>query len=150
MLASPKVLASLDISEFTETDLFTDIPEVVSATRLPQRLTEAPASITVIDREQINASGATRITDLFRLVPGMQVFHVTRNQSGVAYHGVSDNFPNRMEVMVDGRSIYLPLLSTVGWKPLALSWMTSTVSRWCAAPTCPPRAPTPFWDRSTS
>lgn len=119
-LASPLALASEDISEFTEADLFADIPEVVSATRLPQRLTEAPASITVIDREQIDVSGATRIADLLRLVPGMQVFHVTRNQSGVAYHGVSDNFPNRMEVMVDGRSIYLPLLSTVAWETIGL------------------------------
>ncbi|MDI3323915.1 TonB-dependent receptor [Pontibacterium granulatum] len=120
LLANPLALAGEDISEFTEADLFADIPEVVSATRLPQRLTEAPASITVIDREQIEASGATRIADLFRLVPGMQVFHVTRNQSGVAYHGVSDNFPNRMEVMIDGRSIYLPLLSTVAWETIGL------------------------------
>lgn len=119
-LASPLVLANEDFSDFTEADLFADIPEVISATRLPQRLTETPASITIIDREQIDASGATQIVDLLRLVPGMQVFHVTRNQSAATYHGVSDNFPNRMEVMVDGRSIYLPLLSTVAWETIGL------------------------------
>lgn len=107
-------------ADFSEQDLFTDIPEVISATRLSQRLTEAPASITIIDRNTIEASGATRIPDLFRLVPGMQVYHVTRNQSAVTYHALSDNFPNRLEVMIDGRSIYLPLLSTVAWETIGI------------------------------
>lgn len=119
-LAAPLTFASDGVTDFTEADLFADIPEVLSATRLPQRLTEAPAAITIIDREMIDASAATRIPDLLRLVPGMQVFHVSRNQTGVTYHGVSDNFPNRMEVMIDGRSIYLPLLSTVAWETIGI------------------------------
>ncbi|MGB1702157.1 MAG: outer membrane receptor protein, partial [Cycloclasticus sp.] len=49
----------------------TDIPVVLSATRLAQPQTEAPASITVIDRALIEASGATEVAELFRLVPGM-------------------------------------------------------------------------------
>jgi hypothetical protein len=37
----------------TEIDVFDDIPVVNAGTRLEQRLTEVPASITIIDREMI-------------------------------------------------------------------------------------------------
>lgn len=116
---SPFALAQ-ELPGFTEEDLFADIPEVISATRLSQKLTETPAAITIIDREQINASGAINISDLFRLVPGFQSYHVTRNKMAVNYHGQGGPFPNRMEVMIDGRSIYLPLLSTVAWESIGI------------------------------
>lgn len=106
---------------FSELDYLTDIPQVVSATRLPQHLTKAPAAITIIDRAMIDAAPVLRVEDLFRLVPGMQALSVTRNSTMVTYHGVADNFPDNLEVMVDGRSIYLPFLSTVDWSGLGLS-----------------------------
>ncbi|MBY4677551.1 TonB-dependent receptor plug domain-containing protein [Marinobacterium arenosum] len=106
---------------FTEQDYLSDIPEVISATRMSQKLTQAPAAITIIDQETIRAAGVIEVTDLFRLVPGMQAFNVAHNKFGVTYHGVSDNFPTKLEVMVDGRSIYLPLLSTVDWGSLGLA-----------------------------
>ncbi|MFC6671301.1 TonB-dependent receptor plug domain-containing protein [Marinobacterium aestuariivivens] len=117
--------ATAGADEFTlalsEADFYADIPDVVSATRMPQKLTEAPASISIIDREMIRASGAINIPDLFRLVPGFQAYHVNSNKFGVTYHGASDDHPRRLEVMVDGRSVYLPLLSTVDWNSLGLA-----------------------------
>jgi iron complex outermembrane receptor protein len=110
-----------DQAMFSEADFYAVIPEVVSATRITQKLTEAPASISLIDRDMIRASGALNIPDLLRLVPGFQAFHVNANKFGATYHGVSDDFPRRLEVLVDGRSIYLPLLSTVDWNSLGLS-----------------------------
>lgn len=107
--------------EFTEEDIFIDIPTVISATRQRQKLTETPVAITVIDQEIIKASGALKITELFQFVPGMQVYNPTVNTPAVSYHGVSDNNPGRMEVMLNGHSIYLPLLSTVSWETLGLA-----------------------------
>ncbi|MGB0468484.1 MAG: TonB-dependent receptor plug domain-containing protein [Pontibacterium sp.] len=121
LLVTPSVQASDELPAFTESDLFADIPEITSATRLSQKLTETPAAITIIDREQIEASAATKISDLLRLVPGMQAYHVSHNKSAASYHGLSDDFPGRMEVMVDGRSIYIPLLSTVIWETIGIS-----------------------------
>lgn len=118
------VSASTDVlpaSLFTEEDYLSDIPEVVSATRISQKLTEVPAAITLIDRDTIDTAGVIEAVDLFRLVPGMQVFHVSTNKFGATYHGLSDNFPRSLEVMVDGRSIYLPMLSTVDWGSLGLT-----------------------------
>ena len=104
-----------------EQDFLVDIPEVTSATRLPQKLTETPASVSVIDRKTIIASGARTIPDLMRLVPGFQSFHASANKFATTYHGASDDFPNRLEVMIDGRSVYLPLLATVDWTSLGIS-----------------------------
>ncbi|QEW05415.1 TonB-dependent receptor plug domain-containing protein [Nitrincola iocasae] len=103
-----------------EADFLADIPVVSVASRLKQNLHNTPASVTVLDRATISASGAQTLPDLLRLVPGFQVFHVNANKLGASYHGMNDEFPNQLEVMVNGRSVYLPLLSTVIWTSLGL------------------------------
>ena len=117
----PQVHADSELADFTEEDLFIDIPQVFSATRQTQKLTEAPAAITIINAEEIKAIGALKITDIFRMVPGMQSYHVTANKSSASYHGMSDDHPGRMEVMINGHSVYLPLLSTVAWETFGIS-----------------------------
>lgn len=105
----------------TEADYLDDIPIIFSATRLPQKIDEAPASVTIIDRSMIEASSALTITDLLRLVPGMQSYNTATNTFAASYHGLSDKFPPRMEVMLDGHSIYIPLFSTVLWDTLPIT-----------------------------
>jgi len=103
-----------------EEDFFAELPLVVTASRLPQEKTELPASVTVIDREMIEASGAVEIPDLFRLVPGFQVGHFDGSRTAVTYHGVSDEYARRMQVLVDGRSVYMPATGGVEWRDLPL------------------------------
>ncbi len=100
---------------------FQDIPVVLSATRLSQPVSESPAAITVIDREMIEASGAIEIPDLFKLVPGFQVGHANGRTSVVTYHGLTDSYARRMQVLVDGRSVYTPLFGGVQWQDLPLA-----------------------------
>ncbi|MEH6824233.1 MAG: TonB-dependent receptor [Motiliproteus sp.] len=104
----------------TEADQLVDIPLVSSATRLLQHRSEAPASITVIDREMIDASGAQEIPDLFRLVPGFQVYQVNGHKFGVSTHSPGEGHPGRLEVMIDGRSVYLAAFSAVDWRSLGV------------------------------
>lgn len=104
----------------TEQDLLGDIPTITSVTGLDQRISDSPASITIIDRDLIRTSGVVHLADIFRLVPGMQVYHVNGNRFAVTAHGMSNEFPSRLEVRVDGRSVYLPLLSTIEWSSLGL------------------------------
>jgi iron complex outermembrane receptor protein len=106
---------------FTEEDIFIDIPQVFSATRQTQKLTEAPASITILSQKDIRAMGAMQITDVLRMVPGMQSYNVVANRSAATYHGMSDDHPGRMEVMINGHSVYLPLLSTVAWETIGIT-----------------------------
>ncbi len=104
----------------TEQDLLSDMPVVSSVTGLDQRTADTPASITIIDRQMIRTSGAVELADVFRLVPGIQVYHVNGNRFGVSMHGQTDEFPQRLEVQIDGRSVYLPMLSTIVWTSLGL------------------------------
>jgi len=118
-------LVSLNIradgsSNFTENDFLGDIPVVSAVSRFEQRIDKAPASVTIIDRELIMLSGAQNIPELFRLVPGFQSYYVSGNRFGVSYHGFGEEFPNQMEVMVDGRSVYESLFSSVHWSTLGI------------------------------
>lgn len=100
--------------------------EVTSVSRLAQPLSEAPAAVTVIDRQTIRASGAWDLADLFRLVPGMYVAYNTgdtySSTSTVSFHGITDAYARRMQVLVDGRTVYSPLFGGALWSdiPLAL------------------------------
>lgn len=104
----------------SEQEFLQEFPVVLSASRLSQPLSEAPNAVTVIDREMIRASGFRTIADLFRLVPGMYVGYENGHTPIVAYHGSTDKYSRRMQVLVDGRSIYLPPLSMVNWTDLPL------------------------------
>lgn len=98
-----------------------ELPTVLSATRLKQAPAEVPGSMTVIDRELIRASGARSIPELMRLVPGMHVGYRRGNQVNLNYHGTNVTEARRLQVLVDGRSVYRPGLATVDWTELALA-----------------------------
>ena len=105
----------------SEMDFFTPIPTVSMATRLPGDVLDTPASVTVIDRDLIRASTALTIPDLLRLVPGFQVAYATGALRTVTRHGVSDSVERRMEVMVNGNSVYLPTNSSVEWNLIGVA-----------------------------
>lgn len=48
-------------------------PIVVTATRMPQPLTDLVADVTIIDRATIQGSGATGVADVLARVPGIQI-----------------------------------------------------------------------------
>ncbi len=104
----------------TEEDVYGDIPMVTSGSRFEQKQAEAPVSITVIDSEMIAASGATEIHELLRFAPGFFAYSVYGNQFGVVARSPGVNFPGQLEVMVNGRSVYLTLFSTVEWSSLGI------------------------------
>lgn len=125
LFALSTVLAGASGKAFADTDLFfSELPTVASISRLPQRQADAPASVTVIDRAMIRASGARSLSDVFRLVPGFQTHAASDAPARVNYHGVADNDHSpRAQVLVDGRSLHSPLFrSGVNWAliPIAL------------------------------
>lgn len=88
---------------------FSEMPIVASVSRLPQRLADAPTSVTVIDREMIRSLPIRDLNDVFRLVPGFQTYPNTTEAGRVTYHGLTDEeFSPRLQVLVDGRSMYSP------------------------------------------
>ncbi len=105
----------------TESDFLDDLPVVLSASRLSQPVSEAPAAVTVIDQDMIRASGFRDIPELLRLVPGFSVAYTRDNTWALGYHGMGDAYSRRLQVLVDGRSIYSPHFGAVYWSDLPLS-----------------------------
>jgi iron complex outermembrane receptor protein len=104
----------------TEDDLLADIHLVSSVTHMNQALSQTPAAVTIIDRRTIDASAAVDVLDLFRLVPGFRTYFVNANAPGVTYHSVGESYPRRLEVKIDGRSIYESIFSSVEWNTLGV------------------------------
>lgn len=113
--------ASWSDQGLSEEDFFTPPPKTHSATLLRQPLDETPTAVTIIDREMIEASGFIHIVDLLRLVPGFQIGLSGLDHVAVAsYHGHSNAFPRRMQVLVDGRSIFGSVVSNIDWDDIGV------------------------------
>ena len=111
VLGWTRVAAAQLPEPLSEKDFFTEMPIVLSVSRLPQRLDDTPGAVTLLDRDMIRLSGARDVADLLRLVPGFQTS--TSFETGaplVSYHGGFDSYSARIQVLVDGRSTYSPYL----------------------------------------
>lgn len=100
---------------------FGELPVVLSASRLVQTVDEAPASVTVIDRRMIRASGARDVVELFRLVPGMTVGMYKGHRPILGFHGFSETFFRQLQILVDGVSVYSPLWGGGEWNELPIA-----------------------------
>ncbi len=80
---------------------------VVSSTKVAQRATQAPAVITVIKADEIQARGYTSLADLLRSVPGFHsIYDFTTHNVGI--RGVSGGVRasgNVLKLMIDGQAV---------------------------------------------
>lgn len=105
-----------------ESPYFEELPLVLSATRLPQPRHEVPGAVTVIDRELIAATGYRDLARVLRLVAGMQIGQERGHAQWATYHGLSNDFPTEMQVLIDGRSVITPsAFGGVDWTGLAVT-----------------------------
>jgi iron complex outermembrane receptor protein len=110
------VQAQVATGLFSEQDYLREIPQVFAASRLPQHPHDTSGANTIIDRDYIQLSGARSLSELFVGVPGLQVGLSAGGRPVVAYHGFSGQISQRMQVFVDGRSLYAPyLFGGVDW-----------------------------------
>lgn len=106
VLASQAASAATPDSTATEQEWLTDLPVVLTVTRLSQPQSEAPGALTVIDRETIRRSGARELADVLRLVPGYLVSGWNGANPNAQYHIALDDYGTRNLVLVDGRAVY--------------------------------------------
>jgi iron complex outermembrane receptor protein len=112
-IASTGALKQLSLDELMNT-------EVTSVSKKAEPLSEAAAAIYVITHEDIARSGATSIPELLRLAPNLQVAQTSATGYVITARGFSgnvenQNLPNKLLVLIDGRSVYTPLYSGVYW-----------------------------------
>ena len=91
---------------------------VLTPTRLQQSISDVPASVTVITADMISNLGIKNIPDALRLVPGMAVTQISGNDYRINYHGTNILVPRRMNVLLDGVSIYGLSIARVDWTSL--------------------------------
>lgn len=130
-LETLNALASLDEdweeNSWSDSGISADIPVVLTATRLRQSQLDTPASVTIIEAELIERMGVRNIEEIFRMVPGMLVANDGVHggkQTTVTYHGTQVAEHRRLQVLIDGRSVYKPALPSVprvSWTDLPLA-----------------------------
>jgi iron complex outermembrane recepter protein len=89
--------------------------DVTSASKKAQKLSQVPAAIFVITKEEIHRSGANNIPDLLRMVPGLDVAQLTPSVWAISARGFNGQFSNILLVLIDGRTVYTPTFSGVFW-----------------------------------
>lgn len=104
----------------SEQDFFGEVPMVLTVSRLNQPISDAPAAVTVIDRDMIRTSGFRDLADLFRFVPGFYVGLFSGNEHLVG-GGLNNRFFGRVQVLLDGKSVYTPMFGLVPWTALPLA-----------------------------
>lgn len=96
--------------------------EISSVSRRSQSLANVPAAAFVISAEDIRRSGAHTLADVLRTAPGIEVGQVDNGRYAVTARGFNGRFANKLQVLVDGRSIYSTFFSGTMWEhdPVAL------------------------------
>jgi iron complex outermembrane receptor protein len=101
----------------------TEIPAVVvSAARTEQSTLTTPASITVISRQQIEASGARHINEVLRGQGGVQIndLYGDGSRATVDMRGFGDTAGSNTLILVDGRRLNNPDIATPDLNSIAL------------------------------
>lgn len=88
---------------------------VTSTSKREQRSFDAPAAVFVITAEDIQRMGISSVPDALRMVPGVQVGQVSSSEWAVGIRGLGGVFSQHLQVLVNGRSIYNNLFSSVLW-----------------------------------
>ncbi len=89
--------------------------QVTSVSKRAERLSDAPASVFVINSEDIRRSGAASLPEVLRLAPNLHVGQHSASQYSIGARGHNNTDGNKMLVLIDGRTVYSPLFSGVFW-----------------------------------
>ena len=89
--------------------------QVTSASKKAESLSAAPAAIFVITGEDIRRGGFSSVPDALRTVPGLYVVQQSSHVWLVTARGFSNEFNDKMQVLIDGRLVYSPTFGGVYW-----------------------------------
>jgi outer membrane receptor protein involved in Fe transport len=88
---------------------------VVSASKSEIALVDAPATMSVVGPEQIEASPAQNYGDLLRSVPGVNVVQTSARDVNLTSRQAASTLVNSQLTLLDGRSIYLDFFGLTLW-----------------------------------
>lgn len=109
LAALPPDLTQLDLDELMNI-------EITSVSRRAEPLFQAAAAVSIVTGDEIRRSGARTIPEALRGVPGLTVARIGDiNTYAVSSRGFADRLSDKLEVLIDGRTLYTPLFSGVFW-----------------------------------
>jgi outer membrane receptor protein involved in Fe transport len=88
---------------------------VVTASRREELLLNAPATMTVLTEDAISRAAVASVTDLLRLVPGLNTVQVSARDVNVTSRAATGTLADSLLVLLDGRSIYQDFFGFVAW-----------------------------------
>ena len=89
--------------------------DVTTATRRADPIRTTAAPVQVLTRDDLHRAGVRYLAEAFRLADAMFVGRFDGRTWIVNARGLAINGANKMQVMIDGRSIYSPFYSGVFW-----------------------------------
>jgi iron complex outermembrane receptor protein len=103
-------LANMSLEELMNTP-------VVSVAGRPAARIATPAAVTVLSSEDIRRNGHRTVAEALRMVPGMFVGRINSGSWVVGARGLTGSSltATRYLVLIDGRLVYDPLISTTFW-----------------------------------
>src|SRR5690349_18592923 len=87
--------------------------EVTSVGRKGQEAISSPAALGLITSEDIRRSGVQSISEALRFVNGLHVARFNDSSYAFSARGFNITTANKMQVFMDGRSLYTPLFGGV-------------------------------------
>jgi iron complex outermembrane recepter protein len=102
-------LKKLSLEELVETP-------VISASRVPEPWFTTPFAIDVQTEDDIRRIGAVRLAETLRYITGLEVARNFGSAYAISARGFNSIYGNKLQVMMDGRTLYTPLFSGVFWE----------------------------------
>lgn len=83
---------------------------VTTASRAPEKILDAPASVSVVNEKQINERPSITVTDHIATLPGIDVARGGLMQANVVARGFNNIFSGALLTLTDNRFAYVPSL----------------------------------------
>ena len=88
---------------------------VITPSRCEEQLIDAPVTISVITEEAIANAPSQSVTDLIRLLPGVNITRTSARDINITTRGATGTLEDSTLVLLDGRSIYQDFFGFVMW-----------------------------------
>jgi iron complex outermembrane receptor protein len=96
-----------DVPAYTET--------VDVVTKTPQKIVDAPATVSVITPRTIDQATSPNFAELLRPIPGLNMTQVSPRDINVTTRGATGTLATGLLALIDGRSLYQDMFGFVMW-----------------------------------